>query len=302
MDIGLITEYNAEVGEGLLVTIGIKGVDIGETDYEVKICKFDIDDCTTVIHNGKLVAVDSIIKLSTNKNTQSHIKWKNYSYSANDIYDLGLDIKIQNFDKEFLLGSEYFGQNLLDNIPICNPYLFDFFISNELFIGGLNLAIRERFDEYTRKIERIDFLLNTLNETVLTEVLSCYDVSIRQYARSRPGKDDIASVSIACERNFRDGDIYLDEYLPNYEILIKRMTGYMPAERLLNDLWEYIGGNTKRRQIETECEELKRRNLKRLKEIYSFKAHRRRLKRELTSTQRNMKLIIQNYYKKIDFF
>lgn len=171
--------------------------------------------------------------------------------------------------------------------PIYHPWLINYFIENNL--------LYRNFGHWYRTIERAHKSLEEFDAISIEEVIDSYNVRIGELVRSRPGKDDLAIISMISERSYEYGkyDVYLNSFLPNYEKKIARDSYYSSYDIILANLWDEIGGEKKRSELEEKCLKIKETNINRVKREYDKDAHLTALIQNKNKAEREFRVMVQ---------
>jgi len=305
MELGVILYFSPDEKIGKLLTIG-KLDKQGDEKYETKFCFFKLEESSTVLYRYKVVAIESL-QLIDQESININIPpfWdEKFEFWALGINDRINDIQAANI----FFPTNYQLNYLKFEIPYCNPSLFNFFFINNLIeiSGEWNHYLGARPGEAIKKIKSLRSLLNEIENFSIEKAIESYSISIESYASSNPGKDDSASITMVGTRTYWPTDSkydpFIDQYLDNFHKPIAYDKGWAPANSLLWELWEQIGGEEKKIELEQDCISIREEKIEHLIQAYSIEKHMNYVRREAYREERELKCLIENAYKRIKIY
>lgn len=301
MYIGVILDYVEEKQKGELVLVG-KSSECVESDFKYMYCEFTLPECRTIIHEWKVVMVEQLQEIEMGERLSEVYFAEKCTHKA-----IGINDDYPRLDKKFfeIEKNKATWNFLITRIPYLNPSLFKFFVENNFYnrTSELNHLVDERPGEIINSIKKTEELIEKLDLFSIDRAINSYEVKVLGYANSRPGKDDSASIVIEGTRSYWSyedsiNDPYINEILPRFSKTIARDRAWCPAQKLLSDLWEEIGGEEKRKELEEECVKIRDENISAFKKRYSKDEHFEVLRNHIFSQERGLRLKMEKALRK----
>lgn len=224
--VGSIFSYNADKSIGEVHLLG----DIHNSDISgwKGLCCFSISDCSTPINLHKLIVCNRYFDKFTNR------------FKANSIE--AFNPSVHSSLSPFILKVLDYSDLLL---PEYNPLLFQYFLENN--------KIHRSIENPLSQIKKHDEKLASFPCFSKDLAIEGYSVIIDEKKNYRPGKDDAASISKCAYNKYALNDNYVQKFLPCYNKMLARDSYWSPANHILDSLWEDLGGDIFKKQIEEEC-------------------------------------------------
>ena len=232
--IGTISKFDPSSGIGEIHMAG-SSQNLDKEFYQINYIdsEFQLKECYSPFNIGRIVVY---------YNSYSKFDKKNWAHNIKDF-----DPKYHSYLSKFI--SKGLETNPI-RLPENNPHLFEYFIENNI--------IYQTYQRDIKKIKDLELVLKTIPIFESESAINSYKVRIKESTVYRRGNDDSAYIYISAERKYFENDPYLNSLLPTYSIDIASDRYYASGSQILNGLWEELGGDNKKKELEIDC--IKREN------------------------------------------
>ena len=190
--------------------------------------EFNLKECQNPFNIGRIVVYF---------NSYSEFDKKNWAYNIKDFVP-----KHHGYLSKFI--SKGLDTNPI-RLPENNPHLFEYFLESNI--------IYQTYQREIKKFKELETLLTMIPNFESESATNSYKVRIKESTVYRRGNDDSASIYISAERKYFENDPYLNSLLPTYSIEIASDRYYAYGSKILYGLWEELGGDNKKEDLELDC-------------------------------------------------